>query len=211
MGSARSRPDPCEHTFLTAQPHAHVRFRRAIERRALWLAEDAARELPNLPLEDALQLVHLYFERGSPKAEPAARRWLVRYLGEGTPSLRDVAKVDGESGGARGQATLSPGEALALRAPSETGTVSIRPGLATTPRGNGDQPRSSEQELRVLLGFHAARVPAASCRQARGGSCRTTLRHLYKFDPLGSRDEAASAGPRRSRGLSGSGRGTQDG
>src|SRR5687767_12894320 len=78
-----------EHTFLTAQPHADVRFRRAIERRALWLAEDAARELPNLPLEDALQLVHLYFERASPKAEPAARRWLVRYLSEGTPSLRD--------------------------------------------------------------------------------------------------------------------------
>ena len=78
---------------MTAQPHARVRFRRAIERRALWLAEDAARELPNLPLEDALQLVHLYFERGSPKAEPAARRWLVRYLIEGTPSLRDVAKV----------------------------------------------------------------------------------------------------------------------
>src|SRR5688500_12095074 len=82
-----------EHTFVTAQPHAHVRFRRAIERRALWLAEDAARELPNLSLEDALQLVHLYFERGSPKAEPAARRWLMRYLSEGTPNLRDVAKV----------------------------------------------------------------------------------------------------------------------
>jgi len=65
---------PCEHTFLTAQPHAHVRFRRAIERRALWLAEDAARELPNLPLEDALQLVHLYAERGSPKYEKAAMR-----------------------------------------------------------------------------------------------------------------------------------------
>ena len=87
------QPPTCEHTFLTAQPNARVRFRRAIERRALWLAEDAARELPNLPLEDALQLVHLYFERGSPKAEPAARRWLVRYLSEGTPSLRDVAKV----------------------------------------------------------------------------------------------------------------------
>ena len=56
------------------------------------MAEDAARELPNLPLEDALQLVHLYFERGSPKAEPAARRWLVRYLSEGSPSLRDVAR-----------------------------------------------------------------------------------------------------------------------
>lgn len=74
------RVGACEHTFLTAQPHAHVRFRRAIERRALWLAEDAARELPNLSLADALQLVHLYAERGSPKFEPAARRWLVRYL-----------------------------------------------------------------------------------------------------------------------------------
>jgi hypothetical protein len=57
------------------------------------MAEDAAREIGNLPLEDALQLVHLYAERGSPKFEPAARRWLVRYLTEGTPSLRDVAKV----------------------------------------------------------------------------------------------------------------------
>ena len=79
--------------FVTAQPHAHVRFRRAIERRALWMAEDAARELPNLPLEDTLQLVHLYFERGSPKAGPAARRWLVRYLTEGSPGLRDIAKL----------------------------------------------------------------------------------------------------------------------
>jgi hypothetical protein len=80
-----------EHTFVTAQPHANVRLRRAIERRALWLAQNG--ELPNLPLEDALQLADLYFERGSRKAEPAARRWLVRYLREGTPSLRDVAKV----------------------------------------------------------------------------------------------------------------------
>jgi hypothetical protein len=37
---------------------------------ALWPADDAARELPNLPLEDPLQLVHLYAERGSPKYEP---------------------------------------------------------------------------------------------------------------------------------------------
>jgi hypothetical protein len=80
---------------LTAQPHAHARFRRAIERRALWLAEDAARELPNLPLEDALQLVHLYFERGSPKAERAAMRWLRRYLEESDPSLVQFARVAG--------------------------------------------------------------------------------------------------------------------
>lgn len=78
---------------MTDQPHAQVRFRRAIERRALWLAEDAASELPNLSLADALQLVHLYAERGSPKFERAARRWLIRYLSEGTPSVKDVAKV----------------------------------------------------------------------------------------------------------------------
>ena len=33
----------------------NVRFRRAIERRARWLAEDAARELANLPGEDAYE------------------------------------------------------------------------------------------------------------------------------------------------------------
>jgi hypothetical protein len=65
-----------EHTFVTAKANPYVRFRRAIERRALWMAEDAARELPNLPLEDALKLIRLYAERGSPKFERAALRWL---------------------------------------------------------------------------------------------------------------------------------------
>jgi hypothetical protein len=65
------------------------------------LAEDAARELPKLALEDALQLVHFYAERRSPKFEKAALRWLERYLTEGTPRLRhlreftaDLAKRD---------------------------------------------------------------------------------------------------------------------
>jgi hypothetical protein len=58
----------------------NVRFCRAIERRALWAAEDAARELPNLPLDDALELVRLYAEKESPKYEKAAIRWLERYL-----------------------------------------------------------------------------------------------------------------------------------
>ena len=57
------------------------------------MAEDAARELPNLPLEDALQLVHLCAERGSPKFEKAAMRWLERYLAEGSPRLRRFAEV----------------------------------------------------------------------------------------------------------------------
>jgi len=78
---------------VTAEAHAQVRFRRAIERRALWAAEDAARELPNLPLEDALQLVHLYAERGSPKYEKAALRWLERYLAESSPRLQHFGEV----------------------------------------------------------------------------------------------------------------------
>ena len=57
------------------------------------MAEDAARELPNLSLEDALQLVHLYAERGSPKYERAALRWLERYLAEGSPRLAHFAEV----------------------------------------------------------------------------------------------------------------------
>ena len=85
--------------FVTAQPHAYLRYRRAIERRALWLAEDAARELPNLSLEDALMLVHLYAERGSPKYERAAMRWLERYLDESSPSLTHFASVVRELAG----------------------------------------------------------------------------------------------------------------
>jgi transposase InsO family protein len=43
------------------------------------MAEDAARPLPNLPLEDALQLVRLYADQGSPKYERrSARR--IRHL-----------------------------------------------------------------------------------------------------------------------------------
>jgi hypothetical protein len=79
--------------FVTTDAHAHVRFRRAIERRALWMAEDAARELPNLTLEEAHELVHLYAERESPKFERAALRWLERYLAEGSPRLQHFAKI----------------------------------------------------------------------------------------------------------------------
>ena len=84
---------------MTAEAHAHVRFQRALERRALWAAEDAARELPNLPLEDALHLVHLYAERGSPKYEKAALRWLERYLTESSPRLQRFARVTADLAG----------------------------------------------------------------------------------------------------------------
>jgi hypothetical protein len=49
-----------------------------------------------LSLEDALALVHLYAERGSPKYERAALRWLERYLVEGEPRLQHFAEVASE-------------------------------------------------------------------------------------------------------------------
>ena len=57
------------------------------------MAEDAARELPDLSLEDALQLVHLYGDHESAKYERAALRWLERYLVEGSPRLEHFAQV----------------------------------------------------------------------------------------------------------------------
>ena len=37
--------------------------------------------------------IHLYTERGSPKYERAAPRWVERYLKEGSPRLLDFAQV----------------------------------------------------------------------------------------------------------------------
>ena len=53
----------------------------------------------------SLQLVHLYAERGSPKYEKAAVRWLGRYLEEGEPGLVQFARL--ASGLAKRMATES--------------------------------------------------------------------------------------------------------
>ncbi len=80
---------------MTSQGTAHGRFSRAIANRNVRNAEDAAFELGALALEDALALVYLYADAGSPKYERAALRWLERYLAESSPTLLDVAHVAG--------------------------------------------------------------------------------------------------------------------
>lgn len=74
-----------------AQPDTHVRFERSTGERFGLLRMPAA-ELPNLPLEDALQLVHLYAEKGWLKCEKAALQWLGRYLTESSPRLQHFTK-----------------------------------------------------------------------------------------------------------------------
>ena len=58
----------------------------------LWVAEAAARDLPQVSLEDALWLVHLYAERESPN--PSKRRCAGRHAtSESSPSLHEFANV----------------------------------------------------------------------------------------------------------------------
>jgi hypothetical protein len=88
--------------FLTAQPRAHVRFRRAIERRALWLAEDAARELPELPLRTPSSSSISTPSEGSPKFEHDAMRGssMMRCGARAVPD-GGVAKASALRGGCR--------------------------------------------------------------------------------------------------------------
>ena len=67
-----------EHTFLTAQGSALTRYRRALERRHIFGAEIAVKEMAYLSLRDALGLLALYASEASPKFGKAAMRWLVR-------------------------------------------------------------------------------------------------------------------------------------
>jgi hypothetical protein len=76
---------------VTSRGHVCAEFKRALDRGNVWVAEAVARDLPQVSLDDALRLVHLYGEKESPKYERAALRWLERYLTESSPSLQDVA------------------------------------------------------------------------------------------------------------------------
>jgi hypothetical protein len=78
---------------VTSRSHPHAEFKRALDRGNLWVAEAVARDLPQVSLEEALRLVHLYGEKESPKYERAALRWLERYLTESSPTLKNVAEV----------------------------------------------------------------------------------------------------------------------
>lgn len=68
---------------------------RAINIGNVIVAESVAREFEKLPLDYALALVRLYGEKGDRRYEPAALRYLERYIAEERPSLSDVATIAG--------------------------------------------------------------------------------------------------------------------
>jgi hypothetical protein len=83
QGYAEPAVRPRREGPLTAQGHPRAIFKRAIERGNVLIAEMAAREIGNLTLEEALQLVCLYAEAEPAKFERAALRWHARYVTEG--------------------------------------------------------------------------------------------------------------------------------
>ncbi len=79
--------------FVTSEGHPGARLQRALAAGNIIAAEQAAFEVPFVPLTEARALLELYAEQGEPKFERAALRYLRRYLDEADPSLADVAGV----------------------------------------------------------------------------------------------------------------------
>jgi hypothetical protein len=78
---------------VTSKGHSGARLQRALVAGNLTAAEQAAFEVPFIPVEQARTLVELYAEKGDLKYEWAALKYLRRYLEEADPSLVDVAQV----------------------------------------------------------------------------------------------------------------------
>ena len=80
---------------MTSEGHPGARLQRALAAGNLTAAEQAAFEIAFISLAHARELVELYAEKGDPKYERAALKYLARYLAEENPSLMDLAQVAG--------------------------------------------------------------------------------------------------------------------
>ena len=78
---------------MTSEGHPGARLQRALAVGNHTAAEQAAFEVAFVPLAQDRALVELYAEKGDPKYERAALKYLTRYLSEGEPSLADVAQM----------------------------------------------------------------------------------------------------------------------
>jgi hypothetical protein len=79
--------------FVASEGHPGARLQRALAAGNLIAAEQAAFEISFIPLAEARLLVELYAEKGDPKSERAALKYLARYMDEEKPSLTDFAQV----------------------------------------------------------------------------------------------------------------------
>src|SRR2546423_11895234 len=101
---------------MTSKGTAHGRFQRAIQRRHLFHAELAARELGQLSLTDALALCLLIAEREPARWPRAAARWHARFvleargigLKESAMALQALTGLTGAAGEASAQTLPGP-------------------------------------------------------------------------------------------------------
>lgn len=78
---------------MTAQGSALTRYRRALDRRHIFGAEIAAKEMAYVSLRDALGLLALYAAEDSPKYGKASTRWLGRLALESDDLSLDDAQL----------------------------------------------------------------------------------------------------------------------
>ena len=75
---------------MTSDGNPYARFRRALVTQNLAIIQAAATELPQIALDDALEILWLMAHKRDPRFERAAVRWLGRLLLETPTSLRDA-------------------------------------------------------------------------------------------------------------------------
>ncbi len=80
---------------MTSEGHAGAIFQRAVRSGDVAAVQALLIDMRWVPLEHARALVELYAEKGSPKYERAALKYLGRYLAEADTSLADVAQLAG--------------------------------------------------------------------------------------------------------------------
>src|SRR4051812_36804504 len=85
----------CEHVFVTAQGSAYQRFRRALLTGNPSVIDAAARELPQISLEDALRVLVVLGKTRDPRYDRAAAKWAARVTAERRLGLDDARKVLG--------------------------------------------------------------------------------------------------------------------
>ena len=75
---------------MTSDGNPYARFRRALVTQNLTIIQAAAAEIPQLALDDALEILWLMAYKRDPRFERAAVRWMGRLLLETPTSLRDA-------------------------------------------------------------------------------------------------------------------------
>ena len=76
--------------MMTSQGSAISRLKRSLDQGQLFMAEIAARELPRVPLVEAVRICVLMAAEDDHRCERAAARWLGRFIEEGrTVGLED--------------------------------------------------------------------------------------------------------------------------